>query len=50
MHLINNLITLGLELDWTYITWDGDFRYGKNDWDSIIDKSRARDSSPGARR
>jgi hypothetical protein len=23
----------GLELDWTCVTWDGDFRYGKNDWE-----------------
>lgn len=23
----------GLELDWTCVTWDGDFRYGKNGWE-----------------
>jgi DUF2075 family protein len=23
----------GLELDWTCVTWDGDFRYSKNGWE-----------------
>jgi DUF2075 family protein len=22
----------GLELDWSCVTWDGDFRYSENDW------------------
>ena len=25
--------TSGLELDWTCVTWDADFRYGKHAWE-----------------
>jgi DUF2075 family protein len=25
----------GLELDWTCVTWDADFRYSKNGWETF---------------